>query len=260
MKKDSNVQHVSVSSGIPGAQTLRRGLSVLKALAQHHEDGMRVTDMAAVTGLERATAHRLLATLVEEGFAERDPSGKRYRLGLEAMQLGLSSLRRAPLVDVYRPVMQRLSRASGDTTFLLVRQGDYAVCLHREEGPYPVRVFTTEIGSVRPLGIGAAGLALLATLPDEAVVAHIERHAQAFRRAGMDHAHVQRAVALTRRQGFAETVGEITEGVCGIGAAIPSRGGVFAAVSIGAIQSRMGAARRQELGRQLQQALAAEVA
>lgn len=239
-----------------GAQTLRRGLALLRLLGQHHEEGLRATEVAQATGLERATAHRLLATLVEEGFAERDPQTRRVRLGLEALRLGLTSLRRSPLIDACRPVMQRISRLSGDTTFLIVRQGDHSVCMHREEGPYPVRVFTTEVGSALPMGIGAGGLALLSTLPDEEVQAYLTRHAAAFRRAGLMPAQILRAVARTRSQGFAETRGEITEGVCGVGAVIPSRNGPFAAVSIGAIESRLGASRRQELGRQLREALA----
>lgn len=244
-------QYMNSSSGIPGAQTLRRGLAILQLLAERHLDGLRIADVAELAGLERATAHRLLSSLVEEQFAEREPSSKRYRLGIEAMRVGLASLNRAPLVDAVRPVMQRISRATGDTTFLLVRQGDYSVCLHREEGPYPVRVFTTEVGSVRPLGIGAAGVALLSMLGDEAINAHLQRNAAAFKRANVDPPNVLRAVARTRRQGFSETVGEITDGVCGVGAVIPMVHGNFAAVSVGAIESRLGPARRAEVGRML---------
>ena len=83
----------------------------------------------------------LLACLVEEGFLERAAPSKLYRLGMEAMQLGLMSAGMAPVVDRFRPVMQRVARQSGDTVFLIVRSGDHALCLHREEGPYPVKAF-----------------------------------------------------------------------------------------------------------------------
>jgi len=51
---------------------------------------------------------------------------------------------------------------SGDTVFLVIRQGDYCLCLHREEGHFPVKVFTTDVGGRRLLGLGAGGLALIA--------------------------------------------------------------------------------------------------
>jgi len=248
---------MDTTSGIPGAQTLRRGLAILRLLAENQEQGLRVADIAALTGFERATAHRLLTSLVEENFAERDPDGKLYRLGMEAMRLGLASMKRAPLIDRFRPVMQRIARLSGDTTFLIVRQGDWTTCVHREEGPFPVRVFTTEVGSVRPLGIGAAGVVLLAMLEDEAIDAYLRRNAAVLRKYGRDAAQLRQAVARVRELGYSETVNELTEGVSGIGAGIPIAQGTFAAISIGAIASRMDSERRAQLGVQLRDALLA---
>ena len=60
-----------------GAQSLRRALKLLRLLAEHHEDGIRLPEVMAASGLERSTAHRLLSCLVEERFAERDATGRR---------------------------------------------------------------------------------------------------------------------------------------------------------------------------------------
>ena len=79
-----------------GAQSMRRALNLLRLLAEHHEDGITLTEVLSASGLERSTAHRLLSSLVEERFAERDPDSKAYRLGIDAMQLGFAAMRRAP--------------------------------------------------------------------------------------------------------------------------------------------------------------------
>jgi len=118
---------------------MRRALQVLRVLGKHHEHGLSVKEVVEQTQLERSTAHRLLTCLVEEHFADRDTSSRRYRLGLEAMRLGFASLRRAPLVASYEPLLQRLARISEDTVFLLVRQGDYTVCLRRETARFQSR-------------------------------------------------------------------------------------------------------------------------
>ena len=76
-----------------GAQSLRRGLQLLRLLAEHQEDGIRLSEAMAASGLQRSTCHRLLACLVEEQFAERDAGGKVYRLGVDAMQLGFAAMR-----------------------------------------------------------------------------------------------------------------------------------------------------------------------
>lgn len=240
---------------IPGAQNTRRSLQVLRVLGQHHEAGLGVKDVVALTGLERSTAHRLMTCLVEEHFAERDPNTRRYRLGLEAMRLGFATLTRAPLLSTCLPVLRRLARISGDTVFLLVRQGDYTVCLAREDGAFPVKIFSTRVGDIRPLGIGVAGLAMLAHQSDDEIERIRSQHSSAFDAAGLDAANLRRVIARTRRTGYSELIDTVTEGVAGVGAAIPDPTMPFAAISIAAIKPRMTASRRNELATLLMNAL-----
>lgn len=241
----------------PGAQNTRRSLQVLRVLGQHHDGGLSVNDVVGMTALERSTAHRLLTCLVEEQFAERDPLTRRYRLGLEAMRLGFASLARAPLLATFQPALRKLARISEDTVFLLARQGDYTVCLAREDGAFPVKIFSTRVGDIRPLGIGVAGLAILSSMPDDEVHRIRGQHAAAFESAGLNAANLLKAVTRTRRAGYAELIDTVTEGVAGVGAVIPDRNAPFAAISIASIKPRMSAARRAELGALLISTLAA---
>lgn len=232
----------------PGAQNMRRSLQVLRVLGQHHESGLSVNEMVGLTELERSTAHRLLTCLVEERFADRDPLTRRYRLGLEAMRLGFATLTRAPLLATYQPVLRKLARISEDTVFLLARQGDYTVCLAREDGAFPVKIFSTRVGDIRPLGIGVGGLAILSCMPDEEITRVHGQHSAAFASAQLSAVNLRKAVTRTRRTGYAELVDSVTEGVAGVGAVIPDLNAPFAAISIASIKPRMSAARRAELG------------
>ncbi|MDB5818490.1 MAG: IclR family transcriptional regulator, partial [Rhizobacter sp.] len=235
----------------PGAQNMRRSLQVLRVLGQHHEAGMSVSEVVEATQLERSTAHRLLTCLVEESFAERDALTRRYRLGIDAMRLGLASARRPPLVATYRPLLQRLARISEDTVFLLARQGEHTICLHREDGAFPIKIFSTHVGDIRPLGVGVGGMALLATAADSEIAAIRSQHAAAFDTAGLGGAQFAKTIARTRRLGYAEMLDSVTEGVGGVGAVIPDRNQPFASISIAAIKPRMTVARRQYLGQLL---------
>lgn len=242
----------------PGAQNMRRSLQVLRVLGAHHEAGLTVNEVVALTQLERSTAHRLLTCLVEEQFAERDPGTRLYRLGLEAMRLGFASLKRAPLVATYQPVLQRLARISEDTVFLLARQGDYTVCLAREDGAFPVKIFSTRVGDIRPLGIGVGGLALLAAAPDAEIARIRLQHSPDFDAAGLSLTQIGKAIARTRRNGYAELIDTVTQGVAGVGAVIPDAAASFAAISIAAIKPRMSTSRRAELGGLLLETLSAK--
>ncbi len=234
-----------------GTQSMRRALGLLRVLAQHQEDGIDLQGVMTQTGLERSTAHRLLSCLLEEQFAERDPSSRRYRLGVDSMQLGFAALRRTPLLDALRPFAQKLARLSGDTVFLVIRQGDYALCLLREAGSFPVKVFTIDEGERRLMGIGAGGLALMASLTDEEIAQIHTRHAASYAQSGVSAASLAKAVKHTRATGYSEIVDTITLGVSGVGVAFPVSELTWVAFSFGAISSRLDAARRIEMGTML---------
>lgn len=240
----------------PGAQSLRRCLQILRLLGEHHEAGLSVSEVGERAGLGRSTVHRMLACLAEERFAERDELTRRYRLGLEAMHLGFSSLKRVPLVGTYQALVKRLARISDDTVFLLARQGDFTVCLLREEGSFPITVYATNVGDIRPVGIGVGGMAMLATAPDAEIRRIVQRHAAAFEAAGLGLPAVTRAVVRSRRQGYTDMADTVTQGVAGVGAVIPHAGTAFAAISIAGIQPRMTATRRADLGQLLLSSIA----
>ena len=239
-----------------GAQTLRRGLEILRLLAQHQEEGATLAELVIATGLERPTAYRLLCSLEEERFVERNAETKRYRLGIDAMQLGAAASEKAPIVDFVLPIMKKLARVSGDTVFLVVQQGDFTVCLHREEGSFPVRVFTTVPGQRRLMGIGAGGLALMSAMSDAAIRETHKRRSTLYAQADMPITRLMAAVTRTRRKHYAEIVDTITEGVSGVGCAFALPFGASAALSFGAISSRMTASRRDELGAMMARELA----
>ena len=79
--------------------------------------------------------------------------------------------------------LRNLSEITMDTSFVSVKRGNYAVCLHREEGTYPVRTHALQAGNQHPLGIGAGSLAMLSALDDGL---HRSRHVGAGRHVGLE--------------------------------------------------------------------------
>lgn len=240
----------------PGAQNMRRALQVLRVLGQHHADGMTVKEVMAATQLERSTTHRLLKCLTEEHFADQHPISRRYRLGLEVMQLGFASLARAPLLDTYSNFLRRLARITEDGVFLVVRQGDYSVCLQREEGTLPAGTFTTQVGHIYPLGVGIGGMALLACSTPDEIKRIRQKHSDAFELAGLGMDRFDRIIAKARRVGYIEMTDVGTQKVVGVSAAVPNRNGEpFAAIAIATTKQRMPPSRRADLGQALARAL-----
>lgn len=229
--------------GVQGAQSLFRAMQLLKLVGLSHERGATLAALVDATGLERTTVYRLLSALVETGLVARDER-KLYRLGLEAMQLGLATMSRVPILERCRPLMLRLARRTEDTVYLVVRNGDYAHCIHYEEGAFPIKALVLQVGGLRLLGVGSAGSALLATLSDEEITAFHARQQSDLppQRRGLPQ--LRRLVTLIRQRGHANTDNLVAEGVGGVGVSFEVTPGTYAAISVGAIQSRMRDERR----------------
>jgi DNA-binding IclR family transcriptional regulator len=221
-----------------GTQSVSRAWCLLRIISRAHPQGISIAELAATAELDRATAYRLVSSLVEFDLVERDQS-RVYRLGVEAMQLGLAAMRSAPIIERVRPVMQRLARRTEDTVFLVVCSGDYGHCLHFEEGPYPVKALVLQVGGMRVLGIGSAGVTLLSMYQDSQIESLYQRHQDEFQPRGLGLPQLKRLINDTRHRGYADTDALVADGVSGVGMRFELSTGSQAAISIAAIRSRM---------------------
>lgn len=233
-----------------GAQAVERALQLLSIVGRAAERGVALSDVVAGSGLNKPTARRLLMALMRSRLVEQDELTRRYYLGGELYVLGMLASRRHGLLEMAAESLKRLSAASADTSFVSMRRDDYAVCLHREEGTYPVRTHALLTGDQNPLGVGAGSLAMLATLPDaevEVILGRIEG-VIGTHYPGYSAGIIRDDVAQARALGYALNPGRVIANSWGIGMAILLPDGRLAgALSIAAIDSRMGEIRRPEL-------------
>jgi DNA-binding IclR family transcriptional regulator len=233
---------VVANSKPSGAQALERALRVLRDIASSGALGCRLIDLQRSTGLTKPTAHRIAQTLVRHDFATYDESRRRYFLGAEITILSVSAPSDLPdLREMSRQEMRALAQETGDTAYLMVRSGNDVVCVAREIGPYPIKALTGEIGARRPLGVGAGGVMLLASVSNEEadMILKSNRH----RMRGFPNASqraIRNAVKKAREAGHAFSGGLVIRAVRGIGVAVRDRRGrAVAALSVGAIRERM---------------------
>ncbi|MGE4244260.1 IclR family transcriptional regulator [Ramlibacter sp.] len=241
--------------GITGAQSAGKALELLRLVSMNHLEGLRLSDAVELSGLDRSTTHRLLACLVDEGFVDRAEPLRRYRLGMEAMQFGLLSTAMTPLVERFRHVLRDLAQRSGDTAFLVVQSGDHALCIHREEGAYPIKALLVEVGTRRVLGASGVGVGVLARLQDAEVDAIYGRQKSEYRKIGLTLEGLRRFVEETRKLGYSQTPDHTTGEARGVGCAVRLSDTSYAGISLAAINARMTTERRRELGKALVEAL-----
>src|SRR5262245_13194845 len=121
-----------------GTQLLDRAVAILSHLGEVGRGGARVSEIAEVFGLNISTAHRIISSLERHRFVERDPESKRYRLGLALFALGAKAADTTGLRRLSHPALMRLASQTGDTVFLMARNGFNTVCVDRQEGAYVI--------------------------------------------------------------------------------------------------------------------------
>jgi len=242
-----------------GAQAVERALRLLSFVGRGAEAGVSLAEVVRDSGLNKPTARRLLMALMRSRLVEQDGLTRRYYMGGELYVLGMLASRRHGLLDMAADSLRRLSAASTDTSFVSMRRDDYAVCLHREEGTHPVRTHALLSGDQNPLGVGAGSLAMLAALPDAEIDAILQRIEPVIAEQYPCYSRdiIWQDVASTREKGYALNPGRVISSSWGIGMAILLPDGRLAgALSMAAIDSRMGETRQLELAALLREEVA----
>jgi DNA-binding IclR family transcriptional regulator len=203
---------------------------------------LRLVDISEASDLNRATTLRLLETLMAEGFVQRDATTKRYTLGNEALILGIAMQGRDHIRDRARPSLIALAALTGDTLLLSTRHGLESVCIDREFGNFPIRANYLDLGSRRPLGVGAGSLALLAWLPDDEVEMILGLLEPVLNKnyPRISCALLRTEIALSRQRGYALLLDIVVENMGGI--AVPVFGGdgrPIGAISLAALSQRI---------------------
>jgi IclR family KDG regulon transcriptional repressor len=159
-----------------GIQSLGRAFAILEQIARHR-DGIGLAELSKRVGLHNSTAFHLAKTMVALGYIRQDKDTKRYRIGRPLFALAASALDEVEMVNVATPVLEDLSRKTGETSHFAVRVGDAIVVIARISGPGAFQL-NDRVGVVRPAHCTALGKAILASMqPDQL--------ARLLKRAGM---------------------------------------------------------------------------
>lgn len=239
-----------------GALGTVRIAAMLRIVAAHNANGMTLSEIGALAGLQQSTAHRIVSALNSVGFLYRDPLTRKYYLGTLLFELFTTGFPYFDVREVCLPALIRLAELTSDTVYVTVRSGLDGVCIDRREGSYPIRTTTVEVGARRPLGIGAGSLAMLAALKPEEAESVITHNAHRYADFGTSAHQVTQSVERARDQGY---VYQEVLGAPGVNViALPLRGRIgrpFAGLSMTAIASRMTPDRATDLLTNLRQEL-----
>jgi len=211
-------------------QSLARGLQVIRSFDAEHAS-MTLSEVAARTGLSRATARRFLHTLVELGYMRSD--GRLFELTSQVLQLGYAYLSSATLPQLIEPVLEELSARVGESASASVLEGSEIMYIARVHTRSIMQVGIS-VGTRFPALSTSMGRVLLAHQDPKTIDAVLAAGSDALTpRTLTDEQVLREELRKVREQGYALVDQELSVGLRSV--AVPvlgASGQVIAAMNV----------------------------
>lgn len=220
--------------------SLERGLDLIELLADGPQE-RSLTDVSQQAGFNLTTAHRILDALKSRGYVQQNSATSQYKLSLKLFELGNKVVRHVNIREEAIPILKNLANMTGETAYLIILDEDEALCLERIDGHHYLKVLFLQVGRRMPLHIGAGPRVLLAHLPVEEVdrIVKTKGLSQWTPKSITDPKVLREDLRQIRKQGYALSVEDVTEGAAALGCPVRNwKSEVVAAISISGVSHR----------------------
>ena len=238
----------------PPTVMLGRGLDLLDALAV---DGpLSATELAARADVTAAVVAKLLKIMETRGFAVSDPESGAWRVGAKWAAFGKAAAEQGSLAATALPFLTALGTATGENTYLRVRDGMSSETVAVYQTDPTLRLYN-DVGSRGPLHAGTARM-LLAYAPESVQTQLLTQRLPRFTPATRtDATWIAADLQRIRARGYLITADEVVPGAVSVAAPVRDASGeVVAIISIAAPTIRMRPPRPRAMVAQVQDAAA----
>ncbi len=202
-------------SDLTNKSVIKAGV-LLRELGRHPQ-GITNTELAQAAGMTRPTAFRLLLTLEQMGFVDRDEN--LYTLGFEIARLGRLADPTTGLASRIQPILDEVAADLNESVSFAVVNGDFDYDLVAEASSSRLlNVPQHYIGKKYPLHASASGKILLAEHSDEKITEALPDVLESFTRHTITQRNdLLREIHEVRKQGYATLDNELEEGLFTVG-------------------------------------------
>ena len=237
-----------------GTQVVKRIATILKSFSADRPE-WRLSDLASAVSLPKSTTHRLLVALESEGFVRYDPGSYGYKLGPTVASMGRLASPGRDLRTLAQPLMESLSRVTGETCTLEILDSGQMLIAAAVLGAHVINA-TGEVGTRWPLHATSSGKAVLSHVPSAGRNELLERSLESFTpRTITDRTDLASELERSCKRGYATTTDELEIGYSAASAAVTDETGApTAALCLGGPTSRFGSDELRDFGALLAQA------
>jgi PcaR/PcaU/PobR family beta-ketoadipate pathway transcriptional regulator len=194
-------------------------MSILE-LFSDKRPSLSISEVADLTGLNRATCYRFCQTFRQLGYLEELPD-RRFRPGLKAVSLAHSALSSRELPELALPYLERLRADINETVNMGLLDGTEVVYVARVLSDHLISL-RLYVGSRLPAYAASLGRAMLAFMPEDEAMDIIDRSdlVSITSHTISDRKRLLTELRKIRKQGYAFNNQEIANGLRGVAAPV----------------------------------------
>jgi len=199
-----------------------------------------VTEISKILNMLPSKVSRMLGTIEKDGFLEKNPETKKYRLGIRFFELGVVYAFHLPLRRIIRPHIEQMAKELNLTVGWAILRNNRVIVVDRIQN-MNIDMLAQRIGLNLPIHTTAIGKLLLAYLPEEEQDKILESIdlVKLTDATMVDKKLIKENLKVIKERGYATDEGETHEDLNGIAAPIKnSTGDVVAAIHLMGENSR----------------------
>lgn len=229
----NNQQNSNLSKGSSSVQAVERALMLLKFIGEMSTP-LSIGEISKQTGLNRTTVWRLIGSLENQGFVEKNPVTKGYQLGYTIYQLVSQNDPYGPLIRRARQTLEKLKEESGETVLLSVPKNNGILTIDQINTDQTIRLIDYS-NTISPLHCTSNGKVLLSLLPEKELEFLLEQPLKQYSKNTItDPEKLREEIENTRIQKVGLCIGELDENENAISAPIfDNKKNVIAFITIG---------------------------
>jgi DNA-binding IclR family transcriptional regulator len=146
-------------------RTLNRVLDILEVFFKIEDDNIRLSELARLSGLNKATVNRIVSDLVDRGYLNQPKPRGKYYLGTKFIRFNQLIMQKRKLEQVAPPHLTKLAESVEDCVLLSVLDGEQALVTAVTGSQHVLRI-ALEVGVRIPLYCTGQGKAILAGMTE----------------------------------------------------------------------------------------------
>lgn len=154
-------------------QAVDRAFSILELVSR--KGSISLNDIQQEIKINKASLSRLVFTLVENGYLEKNDKSREYTLTLKSYEIGINAVQNLDKISLINSTLADLSSSTGRIAQFSVEDNNQLLCLQSIGQKTSTFSVYTSVGRRSPLYCTSAGKALLSAYPNDQIIKRWEQ-------------------------------------------------------------------------------------